>query len=450
MGGGSLGSREPPSDAGSVQSAAPGQASYLPAPPTSLETGPNSPAPSPGVFWSPGSWYWQENRYVWRPGFWAAVQPTWVWVPAHFVWTPGGYLFVEGYWDLPLASRGLMFAPVYYAQPVYLQPAYVFTPSITIATPGLVANLFIQPSYGHYVFGDYYDRTYLSVGIFPWFSFTYMSGPSRPLFYDPIFSFYASVNVSRDPGWVTRVRQEYIVRRDNVAMRPPRTYIEQTRIIERNVNVTNNLMARPIHELAGHEAGGGIRMERVSAESRRQWHERAAELRQFRAERSQQEQQASRWRAPGSGEGRSQATALAHPRPLSLPASPVSAPIHHHGTAGNAIGPTGHAEHPGLAAGPHPGPESTAHALGAAPMIRHSRESEPVASNHSLPVGQAAPHDRGSSPMLRSQPSVVAHGTAPGADAPRLHSPPQYTHRQPPPPPRPLPRQEHQTGHRSP
>ena len=151
-----------------------------------------APRPAQGVFWSPGSWYWQENRYVWRPGFWAAAQPTWVWVPAHFVWTPGGYLFVEGFWDLPLASRGLMFAPVYYPQPVYLQPAYVFTPSITIATPGLVANLFVQPGYGHYVFGDYYDRSYLSVGIFPWFSFTYMSGPSRPLFYDPVFSFYAS------------------------------------------------------------------------------------------------------------------------------------------------------------------------------------------------------------------------------------------------------------------
>jgi hypothetical protein len=277
-----------------------------------------------------------------------------------------------------------------------------------------------------------------------------MLGPSRPLFYDPVFTFYASVNVSRDPGWVTRVRQEYIVRRDNVAMRPPRTYIEQTRIIERNVNVTNNFMARPIHELSSHEAGGGIRMEGVSAESRRQWHERATDLRQFRAERSQQEQQTSRWRAPGSGEGRSQATALAHPRPLSLPASPVSAPIHHHEVAGSAIGPTQHAEHVGPVAGQHRDAESTAHVQGAAPLIRHSREREPVTSNRASPVGQAAPHDTGRSPVPRSQPSLVAHGTAPGADAPRLHSPPQYTHRQPPPPPRPLPRQDHQTGHRSP
>ena len=158
-----------------------GQSAYLPAPPASLEAGPNSPAPGANVFWTPGSWYWQDTRYVWRPGFWAAVQPSWVWIPAHFVWTPGGYLFVEGYWDLPLASRGILFAPVYYAQPVYLQPAYVFSPSITIATSGLVANLFIQPSYHHYCFGDYYDRSFLSVGIFPWFSFTYSSGPAPRL-----------------------------------------------------------------------------------------------------------------------------------------------------------------------------------------------------------------------------------------------------------------------------
>ena len=59
---------------------------------------------------------------------------------------------------MPLANRGLMFAPVYYPQPVYLQPAYVFTPSITIAAPGLMANLFVQPSYGHYCFGDYYAQ----------------------------------------------------------------------------------------------------------------------------------------------------------------------------------------------------------------------------------------------------------------------------------------------------
>ena len=76
--------------------------------------GPNTPQPSPNVAWTPGYWSWQGSSYAWRPGFWAAVQPNWIWMPAHYVWTPSGYLFVPGYWDLPVANRGLMFAPVYY------------------------------------------------------------------------------------------------------------------------------------------------------------------------------------------------------------------------------------------------------------------------------------------------------------------------------------------------
>ncbi len=74
---------------------------------------------SPG---RPAYWSWQGTDYAWRPGYWAAVQPNWIWMPAHYVWTPSGYLFVAGYWDLPVANRGLMFAPVYYPQPVYAQP----------------------------------------------------------------------------------------------------------------------------------------------------------------------------------------------------------------------------------------------------------------------------------------------------------------------------------------
>jgi hypothetical protein len=400
------------------------------------------------------------------------VQPSWVWIPAHYVWTPGGYLFVEGYWDLPLASRGILFAPVYYPQPVYLQPTYVFTPSITIATPGLVANLFVQPGYGHYCFGDYYDRTFLSVGIFPWFSFTYASGPSRPVFYDPIFTFYASVNVSRDPGWVTRVREDYIVRRDNVAMRPPRTYIEQTRVIERNVNITNSVtvinngrgremvLATPIHQLAAHSgAPGAIRLERVSAESRRQWQVRGAELSQFRNQRTRLEQQVALRPAGSGGEGRRGAQAA---RPLALPSSPVSAPIHHHLASGEPIGPTSRSDHRAALAGSteHAGPRydypggqgpgALAEERLGAPSIRHQEASTPPMPDHLRGLGQAAPHDAGRSPSSGSERSKSGRESVLGSDLPRLHTPPQYTHRQPPPPPRPVPRHETHEGYRSP
>ena len=238
----------PQSNAGPSQAATGSdQSLYLPAPPPTLEAGPSSPAPSAQVFWSPGSWSWLGARYAWRPGFWAAAQPGWVWMPAHFVWTPGGYLFVQGYWDLPIASRGLLFAPVYYPQPIYLQPGYVYSPSVGIMAPGFTANLFVQPGFNQYCFGDYYAQSFVSVGIFPWFSVSFGSGPAVPRYYDPLFVYYSGVNMRRDPMWITHVREEYIVRRDNVAMRPAHTLVEQTRLIRAGGGHERvQVMARPL------------------------------------------------------------------------------------------------------------------------------------------------------------------------------------------------------------
>ena len=186
--------------------------------------------------WTPGYWSWQASGYVWRPGFWAAVQPNWIWMPAHYVWTPSGYLFVPGYWDLPVANRGLMFAPVYYPQPVYAQPGFIFTPSISIVGSAVTANLFVQASTNQYLFGNFYAQNFVSVGITPWFSFSFATG--RPAYYDPLFSYYAVINVRQNPGWVARcartVRPSTAMRPE---LRPPNTYIEQTRIIERNVTI---------------------------------------------------------------------------------------------------------------------------------------------------------------------------------------------------------------------
>jgi hypothetical protein len=303
------------------------QPAYLPAPPQSLEAGPNSPPPAANVTWTPGYWSWQRTDYVWRPGFWAAVQPNWIWVPAHYVWTPGGYLFVAGYWDLPLASRGLVFAPVYYPQPVYLQAGFTFTPGIAIGASAVMGNLFVQASTNQYLFGDFYAQSFVSVGITPWFSFAFATG--RPLFYDPLFSYYAVVNLRQNPAWVTQVREVYVQRRDNVALRPPRTYFEQVRF-ERNVNITRNInitrnvvmedhrgMGVPLGKLASDPAGRGMQLVRVEEAERHQIVRQAAQLHEFRQERLKQEREGARQRA---AEG-----AAARPRPMALPHSPVAA-----------------------------------------------------------------------------------------------------------------------------
>jgi WXXGXW repeat (2 copies) len=307
------------------------QPSYLPPPPQSLEAGPNTPAPAANLSWTPGFWSWQGSAYAWRPGFWAAVQPNWIWMPAHYVWTPGGHLFVAGYWDLPIANRGLMFAPVYYPQPVYAQPNFVFTPSISIVGPAVTANLFVQANAGQYLFGNYYPQNFLSVGITPWFSFTFASGP--PVFYDPLFSYYAVINVQRNPAWVTQVREQYIQRRENVALRPPVTYIEQTRVIERNVTINRNvtvvdhrMLAMPLNRMAADPvAGKGMRLVQVHEAEREQIRRQAAQLHEFREQRLQTEREGARAKAAGGA-------AAARPRPMNLPHSPVGS--HRAGASG--------------------------------------------------------------------------------------------------------------------
>jgi hypothetical protein len=318
-----------------------GQPSYLPkAPPQSLETGPTTPQPNPNVAWTPGYWSWQGTSYAWRPGFWGAVQPNWIWMPAHYVWTPSGYLFVAGYWDLPVANRGLMFAPVYYPQPVYAQPGFVFTPSISIVGSAVTANLFVSAGTNQYLFGDFYAQNFVSVGITPWFSFSF--GTGRPLFYDPFFSYYAVINGRQNPGWIAQIRRDYVLRRDNIAMRPPHTYLEQTRLIERNVTIDRN-MAMPLNRLA---AERGMRLERVSEAERQQVRQKVAQVHQLREQRAQQEKEGARARLAGGA-------AASRPRPMNLPHSPIAAhpAVAHAAAAQRALTHAAEAEHTAAAHG---------------------------------------------------------------------------------------------------
>ncbi len=279
-----------PADAG-AQASPQSQATYMPPPPRSLEAGPNTPQPGPNVAWTPGYWSWQGGGYAWRPGFWAAVQPNWIWIPPHYAWTPGGYLFVPGYWDLPVANRGLMFAPVYYPQPVYAQAGFAFTPSISIVGSAVTANLFVQPSANVYLFGNYYAQTNVSLGIVPWFSFSFSTG--RPAYYDPLFSYYAVVNIRQNPQWIVQVRRAYAMRMHNVALRPPVTYAEQVRVM-RNVTITRNItvvnhrsMAMPLRELrADPIAGRNLRMVRVGEAERQQIRRQVAAVHQMREQRA--------------------------------------------------------------------------------------------------------------------------------------------------------------------
>ena len=200
----------------------------------------------------PGSWVWR-GHYVWRPGFWIEHRPNWVWVPAHFRWTPAGYVFIDGYWDYPLATRGVLFAPVVFVRPV--RPAFVYTPVYVVSEPCMVAascSSFAAGT-GATTSATTYEPRYATVGYTAWCGtntragFTIGFGVGRAWGYDPLWSYY-SVTYRNTPEWHRggvgrpvpggRYRGEI--------MRPPTTLVTQNttinKITQTNVtNVTNNI-----------------------------------------------------------------------------------------------------------------------------------------------------------------------------------------------------------------
>jgi hypothetical protein len=127
---------------------------YLSTPPESLEQGPSSPAPGDNYLWTPGCWRYDSGEYYWQPGFWYEAQQDWVWIPNHYCYTSQGSIYVNGYWDYPLARRGLLYAPVYWRAGYggwYVGAHY--HPRSIINTGLLIASMFVHHHHGHYYYG---------------------------------------------------------------------------------------------------------------------------------------------------------------------------------------------------------------------------------------------------------------------------------------------------------
>ncbi len=211
--------------------------SYYRTPPSSLENGPIGPAPSPDHMWSPGYWAPYEGEFVWRPGYWQVVRPDWVWVPRYWRWTPRGCILVGGYWDYPWDARGYCFAPVYFHQPIYLDPGWCYRPRIVLRNLAVQFHWFVRPLDCHYYFGDWYDAAYYQRGFIPGFQF---HARTRGIGFDPCFAYnqwsygrqgldYFAVSVQWNRHFV-----------NHVDLRPPRTFIVQNNVIQNINNVTIN------------------------------------------------------------------------------------------------------------------------------------------------------------------------------------------------------------------
>ena len=378
-----------------------GQMSYLPPPPQSLEVGPNTPQPGPDFLWSPGSWAWYENRYLWRPGYWVQAQPEWVWVPPCYVPTPSGYVFVEGYWDYPVARRGLAFAPVMFGPTYVAMPSYVYTPSIVLSVAGLTANLFIRPSYHQYYFGDYYGAAGPGprAGYVPWFAYQ-----QQRFGYDPL---YASMSVDhrREPEWDRRIRSEYQYRVEHREARPAPTFEGQRAFLEarraRGEEVRGLEIAHEMGRPANHQEAGH-RLEPVRQEQRAEIARRQAATRDVQQNRARVESQA---RVPANLRAEEQL-----PRNLEIPRTPAPRREAQSGTPSRSAPipprhPEGHqASRPTFQGQPHrepqpgpPQPEPRREAK-AVPPHGEPRQKPGTKEPHKEPKSRAGEHSRPASP----------------------------------------------------
>ncbi len=197
------------------------QVTYLPPPPPAPA---QAPPPRPSAedgFYVPGCYVWSDGEYRWRAGYWARVQPGYVWVPDHYRWTPSGYVFIPGYWDLAVARRGILYAPVV-IRPEVVTVGFVYTPTYAVRDTVIVDALFVRPTTCHYYFGDYYEPRYRSYG----FQSCVVYSQSN---YDSIIV-YERYERRRDPNWINVQINVY---NNRVAGRepPPPRVINNTTIV---------------------------------------------------------------------------------------------------------------------------------------------------------------------------------------------------------------------------
>ncbi len=253
---------------------------YLPEPPETVEAGPNIAAPSADSSWLPGCWVWRQNRYAWRPGFWATVQPNWVWIPDHYMWAPRGYVFVDGYWDRPIERRGVLFAPVQFNASVYSRPGFSYSPTTVIDLSVFTNHLFLRPRYQHYYFGDYYAANYQSAGFFPWFSFQ-----SSHQGYDPIYA-HQRWQYRQDRGWEQRQQADFQDRRNHENLRPPHTLAAQ-RLLNASEATSRAGLPRVASLLddLGRSQDSPLRFQPLDTAERQRLGQRGQEVQRLREER---------------------------------------------------------------------------------------------------------------------------------------------------------------------
>ena len=263
---------------------------YYDAPPASLEVGPSSPSPGDDHFWVPGSWNYYDTGYRWGPGYWAPYREDWVWISPRYFWTPAGCVYRPGYWDYRLTRRGCLFAPVYFTQPIYAQPNFVYRPWCALNTSNLFVHLWVRPNYSHFYFGNYYGSNFGSYGFTPWCHYR----PYRGC-YDPMLTQLQCHYRRQGVNYVNRLDGWHRHYSGNAGARPPRTWNEQVKIVNnttivnnktniKNVNVQQNILAVNVNDSARHK-DLPVKLARLEAGAQKQALNVAHEARDLRKQR---------------------------------------------------------------------------------------------------------------------------------------------------------------------
>ena len=266
------------------------QIEYLPAPPAPVEVEAPGAPPQPDQVWVPGCWYWSQGQYVPRHGYWVTQQIGWVWVPSHAVWTPRGYIFAPGHWDHDMDNRGVLFCPMFFPHEVRVRAGFVFSPGVCVDLGMLRLNLFVYPRYHHYYFGDCYDDSYVRLGILPWFRCQTVH-----TWYDPLFVYDRWHFQKTDPRWAANLAHGFDSRRSNRDLRPARTYTELQ--VQMSRLPVNRRPERPLAESVRSYAASQhtpVKFERITTVERQQIAVRAADVHNFRDQRSHWEGPAAR------------------------------------------------------------------------------------------------------------------------------------------------------------
>lgn len=195
---------------------------YLPEPPASLDRGPSVPPPEVDYSYVPGTWLYDETRWLWRPGYYAAPRDGLVYTPSRYVWTPRGFVFVPGFWDRPLDSRGTLFASVYFGSDFAPPVGWAYRPRFAVDLDAALGSLWVGPGASSYAFGDYYAPRYARAGYRSWLVY----GPAAR---DPLYGYYQNAN-RNNPAWRSDLVATHNGRIRGTVAAPPPTLAAQSRV----------------------------------------------------------------------------------------------------------------------------------------------------------------------------------------------------------------------------